>query len=125
MTTDSAGAEKKCDLVIKGGRIVDGSGAPWYVADVGIRDGKIVKIGRVETAPEETVIDAAGLIVAPGFIDMMGQTATPMMDDPKTAMNLLMQGITTINAGEGSSAAPLGPEDAKGHAWTTMAEYAA
>jgi N-acyl-D-amino-acid deacylase len=69
------------------------------------------------------VIDATGLIVAPGFIDMMGQTASPMMDDPKTAINLLTQGITTINAGEGASAAPLSEADGRRQGWTTMAEY--
>ena len=69
------------------------------------------------------MIDAAGLVVAPGFIDMMGQTASPMMDDPKTAINLLTQGITTINAGEGGSAAPLGDEEGDATGYTTMAEY--
>ena len=79
------------DIVLQKGRIVDGSGAPWYVADVGIRDGKIAKIGHIAAEEAATLIDASGLIVAPGFIDMMGQTATPMLDDPKTAINLLTQ----------------------------------
>jgi N-acyl-D-amino-acid deacylase len=116
-------AETKFDLVLQGGRIVDGTGAPWYVADVGVRNGKIAKIGQIAAEEAETVIDATGLIVAPGFIDMMGQTATPMMDDPKTAINLLTQGITTINAGEGASAAPLDEVEAKTRGWSTMAEY--
>ncbi|MDG1895803.1 MAG: serine hydrolase [Fuerstiella sp.] len=111
------------DIVIKGGRVVDGSGAPWYVADVGIDDGRIVRIGRIDGDTADTVIDASGLIVAPGFIDMMGQTASPMVEDPKTAINLLTQGITTINAGEGSSAAPLSDQDGQRKGWTTMAEY--
>lgn len=112
----------KLDIVIKGGRIVDGTGAPWYVADIGIDDGKIVHVGRVEQAAE-TVIDASGLVVAPGFVDMMGQTATPLMENPKSALNLLTQGITTINAGEGVSAAPLSDEAAKRAGWATMGEY--
>ncbi len=116
-------AAPKFDLVIRGGRIVDGSGAPWFVADVGIRAGKIAKIGRIDAADGTAVVEAAGLVVAPGFIDMMGQTASPMIDDPKAAMNLLTQGITTINAGEGASAAPLDKESGKRQGWTTMAEY--
>jgi N-acyl-D-amino-acid deacylase len=116
-------AAQPLDLVLKGGRVVDGSGAPWYVADMGIRAGKIAKIGRIDAADARRTIDAAGLIVAPGFIDMMGQTATPMLDDPATAMNLLTQGITTINAGEGVSAAPLADDEARRAGWRTMSEY--
>ncbi len=111
------------DLAILGGRIVDGTGAPWYVADLAIDEGKIVAIGRIDKQQAETVLDATGMIVAPGFIDMMGQTASPMMEDPKTAINLLTQGITTINAGEGGSAAPLTEQEGKQKGYTTMAEY--
>jgi N-acyl-D-amino-acid deacylase len=118
-----AADEAKFDLVLQAGRIIDGTGAPWYIADVGIRNGKIAKIGRIAADQATTAIDASGLIVAPGFIDMMGQTATPMLDDPKTAINLLTQGITTINAGEGASAAPLGNDEAATRGWGTMAEY--
>jgi len=94
------------DMAILGGRVVDGSGSPWYRADIGIRSGKIAKIGQINAESAKQSIDATGLYVAPGFVDMMGQTATPMLRDPGTAINLLTQGITTINAGEGSSAAP-------------------
>lgn len=116
-------AAEKLDVVIRGGRVVDGTGAPWYAADVGIDDGRIVRIGRIAADEAKTVIDAQGLIVAPGFIDMMGQTASPMVEDPETALNLLTQGITTINAGEGASAAPLGEAEGLRKGWTTMAEY--
>lgn len=116
-------ADRSLDIVIRGGRIVDGTGAPWYVADVGIDDGRIVRIGMISPEDAATVIDASGLVVSPGFIDMMGQTASPMIDDPKTAINLLTQGITTINAGEGESAAPLSSEEGQRKGWTTMAEY--
>ena len=68
-------------------------------------------------------VDAAGLVVAPGFIDMMGQTATPTLRDQQAAMNLLTQGITTINAGEGVSAAPLSDDAAGKQGWKSMAEY--
>jgi len=117
------GEAAQYDIVILNGRIVDGTGAPWYVADIGIREGKIAEIGRIDGKSAKQSIDASGLIVAPGFVDMMGQTATPMLRDPSTALNLLTQGITTINAGEGSSAAPVSAHDAKSLGWQTMAEY--
>src|SRR5436309_7735319 len=72
-------AAEKFDVIIKGGRIVDGTGAPWYVADLAIRDGKMSRIGRLDGESATRVIDATGLIVAPGFIDMMGQTAASML----------------------------------------------
>ena len=59
------------DVVVKSGRVVDGTVAPWYVADVGIRDGKITRIGRIESGTTDLTVDAKGLIVAPGFVDMM------------------------------------------------------
>src|SRR6266436_2130638 len=116
-------AAESFDIIIRGGRIVDGTGAPWYVADIGIRNGQIDKIGRVDVGSAQRVIEARGFIVAPGFIDMMGQTATPLLNEPQSAINLLTQGITTINAGEGISAAPLGDEDGRRAVWQTMAEY--
>ncbi|HPM85461.1 MAG TPA: amidohydrolase family protein, partial [Candidatus Anammoximicrobium sp.] len=120
----AAGEAPPLDVVILGGRIVDGTGAPGYVGDVGLREGKIVQIGSLKNVPARRTIDAAGLMVAPGFVDMMGQTATPIMDHPESALNLLGQGITTIHAGEGGSAAPRAA-GAKGARWTTMAEYLA
>ena len=116
-------AAEPFDVVIRGGRVVDGTGAPWYVADIGIRAGKIARIGRLLDAEAKRTIDASGLIVAPGFIDMMGQTATPLMENPASALNLLTQGITTINAGEGISAAPLDEESARRAGWRSMREY--
>ncbi len=114
---------ERFEIVLKGGRIVDGTGSPWYVADVGITAGKITEIGHIDGQDAKRSIDAAGLIVAPGFVDMMGQTASPMLEDPKSALNLLTQGITTINAGEGASAAPLTPDAGRSAGWHTMAEY--
>ena len=67
--------------------------------------------------------EVASAFLDPGFVDMMGQTASPLMDDPTTAINLVTQGITTINAGEGDSAAPLGEAEGRQRGWTTMAEY--
>src|ERR1043165_3289996 len=121
--SNALAVERQFDVAIKGGRVVDGTGTASYVADVGIKDAKIAAIGRLEPNSARQTIDATGLVVAPGFIDMMGQTATPMLRDPQSALNLLTQGITTINAGEGESAAPLDAQSARSEGWATMAEY--
>lgn len=111
------------DLLIRHGRIVDGTGAPWFRADVAIHGGKIAAIGRLHNAQARRVIDAAGMVVAPGFIDMMGQTAAPFLKDRHAAFNLLTQGITTSNCGEGRSDAPLSEEAARQAGWRTMREF--
>jgi N-acyl-D-aspartate/D-glutamate deacylase len=116
-------AAERFDLLLKNGRVVDGAGTPWFIADVAIRDGKIAAIGRLIAADAVKTIDAAGLVVAPGFIDMMGQTGSPFLTDPAAGLNLLTQGITTINAGEGDSAAPLSGEAAKKAGWSSHREY--
>ena len=95
--------DEPLDLLIRGGRIVDGTGAPSYLGDVGVRDGRIERIGSLGTASAKQTIDAAGLVVAPGFVDLMGQTALPLLEASGAALTLLPQGITTINAGEGES----------------------
>jgi len=118
-------AQPSYDLLIKNGRIVDGTGAPWYTADLAIKDGKIAAIGKLTQATARQTIDASGRIVSPGFIDMMGQTAAPFLKDPNIAFNLLSQGITTINAGEGGSDAPLNDSDAKLMGWQTMRQFLA
>ncbi len=123
LASGTAAGKKTWDLVLEGGRIVDGTGAPWYVADVAIREGRIQKIGNLAGDEATERLDVSGLVVAPGFIDMMGQTATPFLSEPGAALNLLTQGVTTINAGEGESAAPLSEEAGKRRGWTTMAEY--
>ncbi|HYE74347.1 MAG TPA: D-aminoacylase, partial [Blastocatellia bacterium] len=97
------------DLLIKNGRIVDGTGAPWYMADVAIRADRIVKIGHLGEAKAKRTIDARGLIVAPGFIDMLGQSEDYLLIDPR-AMSKLMQGVTTEVTGEGESIAPFNDE---------------
>src|SRR5947209_5124367 len=111
-TMGAARAPEAYDVVLRGGRIVDGCGTPWYVGDVAIREGRIVAMGRLGDIAAGRTIDVSGLVVAPGFIDMMGQSATAFLADAHAGDNLLTQGITTINAGEGDSAAPLGADEA-------------
>jgi N-acyl-D-amino-acid deacylase len=111
------------DVVLRNGRIVDGTGAPWYRGDVGVRAGKVAAIGRLEGTAPARVIDVRGMVIAPGFIDMMGQTAAPFLKDRRAAVNLLLQGITTINCGEGASDAPLSEAEGRSRGWHSMREY--
>src|ERR1700686_618182 len=94
------------DLVIINGHIIDGTGSPWYSGDVGIRDGRIAAIGILSAAPRKRTIDVKGKVVAPGFIDMLGQSETTILVDPRLPSKIY-QGITTEITGEGGSAAPL------------------
>src|SRR5208337_3877538 len=88
------------------GHIVDGTGSPWYSGDVGIRDGRIAAVGNLSAAARKRSIDAKGRIVAPGFIDMLGQSETTILVDPRLPSKIY-QGITSEITGEGGSAAPL------------------
>jgi dihydroorotase/N-acyl-D-amino-acid deacylase len=94
------------DLVIENGRVIDGTGSPWYSADVGIRGGRIAAIGRLAGAAAARRVDAHGLVVAPGFIDMLGQSEMTILVNPHLPSKIL-QGITTEITGEGGSIAPL------------------
>ena len=94
------------DIVLLNGHVIDGSGSPWYRADVGVRDGKIAAIGRLGDAPAKRRIDVAGMVIAPGFIDMLGQSEFTILVDPRLPSKIF-QGITTEITGEGRSAAPL------------------
>jgi N-acyl-D-amino-acid deacylase len=102
----SAAAAQPYDVVIRNGHIVDGTGSPWYAADVGIRGGKIAAIGRLEGAAAKRLIDARGMVVASGFIDMLGQSELTILVDPHLPSKIY-QGITTEVTGEGGSVAPL------------------
>lgn len=99
-------AEAQLDLIIRNGTIIDGSGRPGYRADVGIKSDRIVRIGRLKNASAKRVIDATGMVVSPGFIDLLGQSETFLLIDPR-AMSKVMMGVTTEVTGEGESIAPV------------------
>src|SRR5450432_373769 len=94
------------DIVVAHGHIIDGTGSPWYSGDLGIRDGRIAAIGVLGGLARARTIDAKGMVVAPGFIDMLGQSDLTMLVDPRLPSKIF-QGITTEITGEGESAAPL------------------
>jgi dihydroorotase/N-acyl-D-amino-acid deacylase len=104
-TIARANAQSEYDVLIRNGHIVDGSGNPWYAGDVAIRGNRIVAIGKLKDARAKRVIDASGMIIAPGFIDMLGQSETSLLIDNR-ALSKLSQGITSEITGEGGSAAP-------------------
>ena len=121
------------DVIVRNGHVVDGTGSPWYAADVAVKDGRIAAIGRLDAAKAERVIDAHGLVVAPGFIDMLGQSELTLLVDPR-APSKIFQGITTEITGEGQSIAPLNDamikENQPGYDhyrikpdWRTLAQY--
>ncbi len=130
---DAAPGTVPFDVIIEHGHVIDGTGAPWYAADIGIRAGRIAAIGRLDQSPAKRRIDAAGRVVAPGFIDMLGQSELTLLVDPKVPSKVF-QGITTEITGEGESVAPVNDaiarENAKGYEhygikrdWTDFAGY--
>jgi N-acyl-D-amino-acid deacylase len=94
------------DLVIINGHIIDGTGSPWYSGDIGIQDGRIAAIGNLSASARKRTIDAAGKVVAPGFIDMLGQSEMTILVDPRLPSKIY-QGVTSEITGEGNSIAPL------------------
>jgi N-acyl-D-amino-acid deacylase len=95
------------DLVVKNGIVVDGTGNPWFEAEVGIKDGRISDIGELSSSESKRVLDAKGLVVAPGFIDMHAHSDFSLLVNP-LAESKVRQGVTTEVIGNcGSSAAPL------------------
>jgi N-acyl-D-amino-acid deacylase len=94
------------DIIICKGHIVDGTGAPWFRGDLGIQGDRIRAIGDLSPASARTRIDAAGLVIAPGFIDMLGQSEFNLLVDNRAASKIT-QGVTTEVTGEGTSIAPL------------------
>ena len=98
------------DLLLVNGRVVDGTGSPWYRADVAIKGDTIARIAsRIDPSTSARVIDVAGAVVAPGFIDTHTHARRGINNVP-TAPNYVRQGVTTVIEGpDGSSAVPLGP----------------
>src|ERR1700704_1463367 len=102
----SAGFTQQFDVLIRNGHVIDGAGSPWYAADIAIRGGRIAGIGRFPGAQAKKTIDASGMVVAPGFIDMLGQSEATILVNPHLPSKIY-QGITTEVTGEGDSIAPL------------------
>src|SRR6266545_3475786 len=94
------------DLLFTGGRVVDGTGAPSFSADVAVRGGRIAAVGKLAGKPVARRIDATGLVIAPGFIDLLGQSEYNVLVDGRAASKIT-QGITTEVTGEGESIAPI------------------
>jgi N-acyl-D-amino-acid deacylase len=122
-----------CDLLFTGGRVVDGTGAPWFLADVCVAGDRIAAVGQLKEARARRRIDVKGLVVAPGFIDMLGQSEYNVLVDNRAASKIT-QGITTEITGEGSSIAPVNQrmidegKEIYAHygvkpTWTTLREY--
>lgn len=98
-------ASTRFDILIRNGHILDGTGNPWYAADLGIQGDRITAIGNLHNAQATTVIDASGDVVSPGFIDVLGQSEMALLIDNR-ALSKLSQGITSEITGEGNSIAP-------------------
>ena len=119
------------DVLISGARVIDGTGNPWFRADVGIRGDLIAEVGSLGGRDAVRTIEARDRIVSPGFIDMMGQSSLVLITDPPSAESKLRQGITTYLSGEGGSPAPQSAEtqsspliiDGDSVRWNTYAEY--
>ena len=121
------------DLLITHGRIVDGTGAPWFRGDIGVVGDQIAAIGTLTGASAARTVDATNLVVAPGFIDLLGQSEFNVLVDPRAASKIT-QGVTTEVTGEGSSIAPVndrmiqeGAANARHFGvvqdWRTLADY--
>ena len=121
------------DVVIRNGHIIDGTGSPWYSGDIAIRGGRIAALGKLDGASAKRTIDARGMVVAPGFIDMLGQSELTILVDPHLPSKIY-QGITTEITGEGSTIAPITDDlvktDRVGYehygvqpTWRTLREY--
>ncbi len=124
---------REFDLIVRHAHIIDGTGSPWYSGDIGIVKGRIAQIGELSNDHAPRVIDAHGLVAAPGFIDMLGQSELSILVNPHLPSKIF-QGITTEITGEGNSIAPLTPRlisiDRAGFEhyrvkpdWTSLASY--
>jgi N-acyl-D-amino-acid deacylase len=116
-------AQQPFDIKIVNGNVLDGSGAEARRVDVGVRAGKIAAIGDLKSATAKHIIDASGLVVAPGFIDMHNHSDDTLLDEPKCE-SMIRQGVTTMVLGEGGSAGPVGGKTRRGNRpWSTLGGY--
>src|SRR5262245_10214588 len=106
MAADRSSTSTGYDVVIVNGKVVDGSGNPWFYADVAIKNGKIAKVGKVDSRLGKRVIDAKGMVVSPGFIDLHTHTDMPVLADGNVE-SAVRQGVTLDVIGESSTVAPL------------------
>ncbi len=97
----SPGQRRDYDFVISGARVIDGTGAPWTYEDIGIVGDRIAAMGDLHDATAQQRIDAAGLVVSPGFIDVQGQSEFNILVDNRAASKIT-QGVTTEITGEGN-----------------------
>ena len=112
----SDGDGQMFDLIIENGNVVDGTGSPWFTADVGIVDGKITYVGDLENSRRDRTINAAGLIVGPGFVDIHNHSDDELLQMP-VAENYIRQGVTTLAIGNcGKSTVP-------SEEWPTFEKY--
>jgi len=126
----AASEEMAFDLVIRNGRIIDGTGNPWYVGDVAVRGDRILAVGNVPAGQIKRELDARGLVVAPGFIDMHSHSDFLLLEDGN-AQSKIRQGVTTEVLGEGNSAGPYQGQlsarrlmvGGKVKEWTTLGGY--
>ena len=111
------------DLKIINGRILAGTGAPWFRGDIGVRGDTIVAVGQLGAMTAASTVDARDHIVSPGFIDLLGQSQFSVLSDP-TVEAKVRQGVTTEVTGEGHSPGPIAPEQrSTDRPWTTLGEY--
>jgi N-acyl-D-aspartate/D-glutamate deacylase len=113
------------DLLIHGGKIVDGTGNPWFYGDVAIRNDRIAEVapaGRIKPERAAKTVDAAGMVVCPGFIDILSHSIIPLMVDGR-CLSKITQGVTTEIMGEGWTPAPIGGKDGEipNHAYMRLA----
>jgi N-acyl-D-amino-acid deacylase len=106
LPTFAAAQRSDYDFIISGAHIVDGTGAPWVTGDIAIAGDRIVAIGDLSKASTRKRLDAKGLVVSPGFIDVQGQSEFNVLVDNRAASKIT-QGVTTEITGEGTSIAPV------------------
>ncbi|HEY0139337.1 MAG TPA: D-aminoacylase [Thermoanaerobaculia bacterium] len=121
-TTPAPTPPAMLDLKITNGRILDGTGAPWFRGDVGVRGDTIVALGNLGHLDARRTIDAQDRIVSPGFIDLLGQSQGTIFGDPALEAKV-RQGVTTEVTGEGHSPGPVAGPPTERRPWSTLGEY--